>query len=283
MEKWNLVIDVARCENCNNCVLAAKDEYVGNEFPGYSVPHTSQGAGVFRIERHVRGATPMVDAAYVPVACNHCDDAPCIRAAGDNSIRKRADGIVIIDPTLSRGRRDLVDACPYGAIVWNEQLQLPQQWIFDAHLLDAGAPAPRCVAVCPTGAIEATKIDDGAMQLRARQDGLRVLRPELGTRPRIWYRNLDRVDRDFIGGSVSEARGGVIDCVEGAEVQLEREGAVIATLRTDAFGDFRFDGLERTCSVYRVRVRHAGQEQILRVELTNASVFLGEIRFERGD
>ena len=34
--KWNLIIDVARCDNCRVCFLAVKDEYVGNDFPGYS-------------------------------------------------------------------------------------------------------------------------------------------------------------------------------------------------------------------------------------------------------
>ena len=159
MKKWNLVVDVSRCENCNNCVLAAKDELVGNEFPGYTAPHAANGPGVVRIKRHVRGATPMVDVTYVPQMCNHCDDAPCIKAAGDGSIRKREDGIVIIDPVKAKGRRDLVKACPYGAIVWNEQQQLPQNWFFDAHLLDAGAAAPRCVGVCPTQAIEAINTD----------------------------------------------------------------------------------------------------------------------------
>ena len=142
MKRWNLVIDVALCENCNNCALAARDELVGNEHPGYSAPHAAQGQGVIRIERRTRGATPMVDAAYVPRLCNHCDDAPCIRAAGDGSIRKRDDGIVIIDPVKAKGRRDLVESCPYGAIIWNEREQLPQSWFFDAHLLDAGAPSP---------------------------------------------------------------------------------------------------------------------------------------------
>jgi len=118
MNKWNLIVDVARCENCNNCTLAAKDELVGNEFPGYTAPHAAQGQGVMRIRRQVRGATPMVDVAHLPVMCNHCDNAPCIKASGgDGSIRKRDDGIVMIDPVKAKGRRDLVDACPYGAIV----------------------------------------------------------------------------------------------------------------------------------------------------------------------
>jgi Fe-S-cluster-containing dehydrogenase component len=108
MSKWNLIVDVARCENCNNCVLAAKDELVGNEFHGYSAPHPSQGPGVFRIRRRVHGSTPMVDAAYLPVMCNPCDDAPCIKASADGAIRKRDDGIVIIDPVKAKGRRELV-------------------------------------------------------------------------------------------------------------------------------------------------------------------------------
>jgi len=34
--KWNLVVDVANCTNCNNCALAVQDEHVGNAFPGYA-------------------------------------------------------------------------------------------------------------------------------------------------------------------------------------------------------------------------------------------------------
>ena len=43
MKKWNLVIDVAKCTNCNNCFLADKDEYVGNDFPGYAAPQPRHG------------------------------------------------------------------------------------------------------------------------------------------------------------------------------------------------------------------------------------------------
>ena len=38
MSKWNLIIKVGRCENCQNCVIAARDEHVGNDFPGYAAP-----------------------------------------------------------------------------------------------------------------------------------------------------------------------------------------------------------------------------------------------------
>lgn len=255
MDKWNLVIDVALCENCNNCVLAAKDELVGNDFAGYSAPHAPQGPGPIRIRRKVRGRAPMVDAAYLPVMCNHCADAPCIKAAPD-AIARRADGIVIIDPVKAKGRRDLVDSCPYGAIVWNEAESLPQNWFFDAHLLDAGWPAPRCVGVCPTRAIEAFKSSDESMSERVVQQGLRTLNPEWGTRPRVYYRHLERFDKCFIGGSVSTSLQAGIDCVAGAAVELHHGGAVLARAATDDFGDFRFDALEPGSGAYEILVRH---------------------------
>lgn len=256
MDKWNLIIDVAGCENCNNCVLSAKDELVGNEFPGYSAPHPPQGRGVIHIERTVRGAAPLVDATYVPKMCNHCDEAPCVKAGEGGAVRKRDDGIVIFDPIKAKGRRDLLDACPYGAVVWNEQLQLPQTWFFDAHLLDAGAKAPRCVGVCPTQAIEAVKLSDELMAQRAKAEGLRTLNPEIGSKPRVHYKNLHRVDHCFIAGSVTGLVDGRTECVAGAEAILLRGGSKLASAVTDAFGDFKFDALLPNSGAYLVRVSH---------------------------
>jgi Fe-S-cluster-containing dehydrogenase component len=279
MNKWNLIIDVAGCENCNNCVLAAKDELVGNHFPGYSAPHATQGRGVIHIERSVRGAAPLVDAAYVPKMCNHCDDAPCVKAGADGSVKKRDDGIVIIDPIKAKGRRDLVDACPYGAIVWNEPLQLPQSWFFDAHLLDAGATAPRCVGVCPTQAMEAVKLSDDAMAQRVKAEGLRTLQPEIGTKPRVYYKNLHRADHCFIAGSVTATVDGRVECLEGAEVVLLREGAKVASAVTDVFGDFKFDALPQNSGAYLVSISHQQHGQTERsAHVEVASVVLEDLQ-----
>ena len=121
MNKWNLIVDVAECTNCNLCTLAAMDEYVGNEFPGYSAPMPKHGHKWIDILQKERGQLPMIDIAYVPTMCNHCDNAPCV-AKGGGAVTKRADGIVLIDPVKAKGRKDLVDACPYGHIWWNEEL-----------------------------------------------------------------------------------------------------------------------------------------------------------------
>lgn len=168
--KWHLIIDVAKCNNCNNCVLAVKDEHVGNAFPGYAAPQPQTGHRWFDVLRKERGQTPMVDVAWLPVTCNQCENAPCLTKATEGAIYCRPDGIVMIDPVKAAGRKDIVGSCPYGHIWWNEERQLPQKWSFDAHLLDQGWTTPRVVQVCPTDAIEAVKCSDQLMAQRAAQE-----------------------------------------------------------------------------------------------------------------
>jgi Fe-S-cluster-containing dehydrogenase component len=201
MKRWALEIDVKRCVNCSNCILATKDEYVGNVFPGYSAEQPPEGVETIKIVRHVRGDGSFTDVSYIPKTCNHCDDAPCIKAAGDGSIYKRPDGIVMIDPVKAKNRRDLVDACPYGMILWNREAEVPQNWNFDAHLLDAGWTEPRCAQACPTKAIRAVKLDDQELARRVKEEGLSVLDPELNTKPRVFYRGLDDVLCHMITGN----------------------------------------------------------------------------------
>jgi ferredoxin len=163
-----------------------------------------------------------------------------------------------------------VDACPYGAIVWNEELELPQAWIFDAHLRDAGWREPRCAQACPTGAIRAVKQDDDAMRAQARAEALEVLRPELGTKPRVYYRNLHRFDKCFIGGTVVAVIDGVTECVAGATVVVRRDRLEVARATTDTFGDFKWDGFERDSGPYTIEITHR------RLGTASARCVLGE-------
>lgn len=256
MSQWNLIVDVAECVNCNNCVLAAKDEHCDNDFPGYAAPQPQQGHYWIGIERRVRGNGGMVDAAYRLRTCNHCRKAPCIGAAGDGAVYRRPDGIVIIDPAMARGRKDIVEACPYGAIWWNDARQIPQKWVFDAHLLDQGWKTPRCEQACPTGAIRSLKISNEEMYRIVESEGLRVIRPELGTEPRVYYRNMNRFDRCFIGGNAVAEVAGTLDNVIGAKVVVSLEGDAVAELETDAFGDFKLDDLDPHSGTYRIVVSH---------------------------
>ncbi|MCC6474046.1 MAG: carboxypeptidase regulatory-like domain-containing protein [Burkholderiales bacterium] len=254
MKKWNLVIDVAKCFNCNACAMACHDEYNGNSFPGYAAEKPNLGHRWIEIRQRERGVCPVVEVAYLPVTCNHCDDPPCMKAARDGAIQKRADGIVIIVPEKAKGQKQLVDACPYGAIWWNEELQLPQAWPFDAHLLDAGWTETRGSQVCSTGAWRTLHVEDEEMQRIAREDKLEVRAPQLGTRPRVYYKNMDRWAKEFIAGSVEAAIGGVTECVEGARITLEKDGKALAEALSDPYGDFRFGGLEQGSGAYTLRI-----------------------------
>jgi Fe-S-cluster-containing dehydrogenase component len=267
MKKWNLIVDVANCTNCNLCTLSVQDEHVGNRFPGYAEEMPKHGHRWIEIKRRERGTPPVTDVAYLPIMCQHCDDAPCITAAPD-AIHKRADGIVIIDPEKSRGRHEIVDACPYDAIWWNEDKQVPQHWFFDAHLLDSGWREPRCVTVCATNALKAVQADDAEMQRLVKAEQLQVLRPDLDTGVRVYYKNLWRYTRDFIAGTVSSETNGIVDCLVGALVELRSGNKTVANVETDIFGDFKFDQLVPNGAIYELKISAEGYiETSLEVEL----------------
>ncbi len=281
MKKWNMIVDVAECTNCNLCTLATMDEYVGNDWPGYSKPmqkHGHKWINILQKERgQVTGQSPMIDIAYVPTMCNQCDDAPCIAKSG-GAIKKRDDGIVLIDPVQAHGRKDLVDACPYGHIWWNEEHRVPQAYNFDAHLIDQGWQQTRGHQSCPTGAMRAIYIEDENMQRMALDEGLEVMRPELKTKPRVYYRNLWRYAKCFIGGSVSAEANGIVDCVEGATVRLLRNGLLVDEATSDNYGDFKFDKLDENSGAYVIEIEAAGRAKKTVEAKLGVSVNLGEIR-----
>jgi Fe-S-cluster-containing dehydrogenase component len=276
MNKWNMIIDVAECTNCNLCTLATMDEYVGNAFTGYSAPMPKHGHKWINILQKERGQAPMIDIAYVPTMCNHCDDAPCVAKSG-GAVTKRDDGIVVIDSVKAKGRKDLVSACPYGHIWWNEELHLPQAWTFDAHLLDQGWQQTRGQQSCPTGAMRAVCVADSEMEKLASEQGLEVIKPELGTKPRVYYKNLWRFSKCFIGGSVSAQTAGAIDCVEGAVVRLLKDGVVVAETATDNYGDFKLDRLTEDSGEYVLEVSAGAAKKTVAVRL-GVSTNLGEMR-----
>ncbi len=280
MNKWNLIIDVAECTNCNNCFIACKDEYVGNDIEGYSRSQPLHGHKWINILKRERGSYPRVDMTYLPTMCNHCDNAPCIEK-GHGAVYKRDDGIVIIDPVKAKGRKDLVEACPYGAIWWNDEHSLPQAWQFDAHLLDRGWDKPRCVQSCPTGALNAVKVTDESMASIIKEQGLEPLRDDLNSKPRVLYKNLHRFNCHFVAGEVLLKQADIIDCLPGTTVELYAEDEKIATARTDTFGEYQFDGLADKTEKYELIFSHEkyGKEKIT-VMLESNSLVVDSIVFE---
>jgi len=275
MKKWNLIIDVAKCHDCNDCFLACKEEYFDNDFPPFSLSQPRHGHRWMNIMRKERGKYPKVDVSYLPKPCMHCDDAPCIKAAKDGAVYKRDDGIVIIDPEKAKGQKDLLKACPYDVIWWNDEKAVPQKCTFCVHLLEEGWDKPRCVQACPTGALEVAYVEDEEMEKIKKAEQLEVYRPELKTRPRVYYKNLYQFTKSFIAGSV--AFQDTDECAEGTKVTLMLDTKEIDEAVTNNYGDFKLDNLPENSGEYNLELEYSGYDKkTITLDLTK-SVNLGTI------
>jgi hypothetical protein len=163
-------------------------------------------------------------------------------------------------------------------IWWNEERQAPQKCTLCAHLLDRGWKQPRCVQACPTGALQVKFVDDAEMAQIGESENLECLYPEYGTRPGVFYANLQRFDACFIGGSIAIERDLTVDCAPGATVALYQADRKIAETATDAFGDFRFDGLASNSVLYHVNIMLEGYgKRTLSLPHLESSVNLGTV------
>lgn len=230
------IFDHAKCNGCRNCQIACKDEHVDNDWAPYAAPQPDTGHFWTRVEERVCGQVPKVKVSYMLHMCQHCGNAACVNAAPD-AVYRRDDGLVIIDPQKARGMRDLVDACPYGVVFYNEELDLPQKCTGCAHLVDEGE-IPHCVDVCPHEAIRFGDEEEFAAEI-ANAEALSAERAE-ADKPRVYYLNLPK---RFIGGVVVDPEADEV--VIGATVTAENlDTGEVAVVQTDEFGDFWFLRIE---------------------------------------
>ena len=264
------VIDVARCSGCYNCQLACKDEHVGNDWKPYAAPQPDIGQFWLKINENVCGTIPKVKIHYIPKLCNHCENAPCIAAAKDGAVYRRDDGLVIIDPEKAVGQKQLLEACPYGAIYWNEELNLPQKCTGCAHLLDNDYKLPRCVEACPTDAMKFGEEED----LKDLIAGATVMSPETGCGPKVYYRN---IPGKFIAGTVYDPIEKEV--VIGAKCRITSGGKVIETY-TDSYGDFWLKDL--AVGLYDLTIEARGFERKYFYNLsTEKDINLGDIPLDK--
>ena len=256
-KKWHLIIDINKCENCNNCFLACKDEFTDNRFDGYSAPQPRHGHRWIQIKKKERGQFPYIDVAYLPVPCFHCENAPCVKASKNGSVYQRSDGIVLIDPVKAKGQTDIVKFCPHGVIWWNEEENVAQKCTLCAHLLDEGWKEPRCVTVCPTGALKIKKLERKQTEDLIKTENLQRPGVDQASLPAVLYKNLFRYRDCFISGSLAATVNQITDCVKDARVGLTNEsGEKLDETTTDCFGDFKFDGLRESSGKYIIKLSH---------------------------
>jgi tetrathionate reductase subunit B len=235
MTRYAMTIDTARCNGCYNCQIACKDEHVGNEFPPIATSQPTFGHFWMRMEeKEAKFSSSHIKVFYIPIPCQHCGNAACMNAAKNGAVYRRPDGIVIIDPVKAVGQKQIVDACPYRAIFWNEEKRLPQKCTFCAHLLDDGWTEPRCVQTCPTQCFHFGDLDDPESSVAKAVKG-EVLRPELDSNPLVHYLELPNV---HVSGTIFYAD--TDECAKNVDVVLKDALGKAVICRTDYFGDFDF-------------------------------------------
>ena len=179
MTRYAMAIDLDACVGCAACAVACKLE---NEVP--------PGNHRLWIRQEEKGTFPNLSVQYRPEQCLHCDNAPCVRPCPTGATFQRDDGIVLVDPELCIACGACVAACPYDARSFHPDGYV-SKCTFCEHRLPQGK-LPVCVETCPTLCRTFGDLEDPTSDVsRAIQaaDRVDVLRPGLGTEPRLFYLN----------------------------------------------------------------------------------------------
>ncbi|RMG42008.1 MAG: 4Fe-4S dicluster domain-containing protein [Planctomycetota bacterium] len=181
-KRYGWFVDTRRCIGCHGCEVSCKAE---NDVPlGHFIRQT--------IYADV-GEYPKVARLFLPVACQHCEDAPCIKACPCGALHKGEGGTVLVDYDRCSGHGTCVEVCPYGAIYLDPVAKQAVKCHNCVHRLEHGMQ-PACVPTCPAEALHFGDLNDPDSSINramagAREQGetLHQLRSEKGTRPRAWY------------------------------------------------------------------------------------------------
>jgi molybdopterin-containing oxidoreductase family iron-sulfur binding subunit len=201
MARLGMVIDLKRCIGCNACTLACKQEN-----------GTPEGIHYARVITREIGTYPKTRRTFLPVLCNHCDDAPCAQACPSGATWIRNDGLVMVEREKCIGCRACAVACPYMNRHFIEKELLAHGYSSDglspyeavkfaefeegtmtkctlcAHRVDQGLE-PACVVTCPTDAriFGDLEPEDGKLQKLIRERKGWTLLPECNTKPSVFY------------------------------------------------------------------------------------------------
>jgi len=220
--RWGMVIDLDRCTGCEAGVAACHAE---NNLPLSSPTEAAKGRAThwIRIDRYYEGQFPEVRVRYMPVLCQHCDDAPCEPVCPVYATYQNPEGLNVQVYNRCVGTRYCGNNCPYSVRFFNwfdpqfpEPLRLqhnPDVSIRGVGVMEKctfciqriqrgkrdakdenqpvadGAIQPACVQSCPAEAMVFGDLNDPESKVARLAESGRASRllEDLGTKPKVIY------------------------------------------------------------------------------------------------
>ncbi len=223
--KWGMVIDLDRCTGCQACVIACQSE---NNIPINEESAFLEGRAIewIRVERYWEGHYPDIKARFLPVLCQHCDNAPCESVCPVYATYHNNEGLNVQVYNRCVGTRFCGNNCPYHARlfnywepVWPEDLrnQLnPDVTVRTRGIMEKCTMCiqrirratrggkqvedqsfnPACVQACPTDAMVFGDLNNPESRVAEQWEDERAFRvlEGLGTNPSVKY--LKQVELD---------------------------------------------------------------------------------------
>ena len=215
---WGMVVDLDRCTGCQACVIACNAE---NNIPINEESHYHEGRVMswIRVERYWEGEFPNVKARFIPLMCQHCENAPCEPVCPVYATYHNNEGLNVQVYNRCVGTRYCANNCPYHARnfnywepVWPEDLrhQLnPDVTIRSRGVMEKctmcvqrirratrgrekvrdGEFAPACVQACPTQTLTFGDLNDHSSRVYelAHDERNYTVLKSLGTAPNVTY------------------------------------------------------------------------------------------------
>lgn len=180
-QRWAMVVDVQKCIGCQACTVSCIMENAAPENSFRTVVST------YEVKEDKRCGTYML-----PRLCNHCANPPCIPVCPVGATFQRKDGVVVVDGDRCVGCAYCVQACPYDARFINHETGKADKCTFCAHRVDEGL-LPACVETCVGGARIFGDLNDphSVVHQLLTENKVKVLKPEQGTQPHVFYLGLD--------------------------------------------------------------------------------------------